>query len=317
MRTKLLLAVALLAVVGLVAGCGKTSSVNDPAATTRGASSAEQAKVASTLSSEPALVEDGLAESADVTSFDALPGTFTAIQPLRFWRTITDVQRSFQFAFSDTDSTGRPTRAVVVVNKLLTGTFNILTGVPGDSDSVTVIRKPLKDHWVRRILLRRVAADSSEDQPEWRIVATSGVKVTSQNATTAIQSLRVQAPGLDTTVTDPLAFQYLRRIVRLNPGDQVTLTVTTLRNDNVVVTMIFGHRVRFHNNGDGTYTATWTVPSWMGGGYGAANIGVPVLHFGVNALSHGTLYDDTAPYDSQAWVLPFLIVPNELADQEP
>ncbi len=316
MRTKLLLAASLLALTGLLAGCSKNSSITDPARTNPPASSAEQAKVASTLASEPTLVEDGLMESADVTSFGALPGTFAAIQPLRFWRRITDVQRSYQFAFSDTDSTGRPTRAVVTVNKLLTGTFNIATAVPGDSDSVVVIHKPLSDRWVRRILLRRVPS-WRDDGPEWRIVATSGVQVTSQGATTHVQSLRVQAPGLDTTLTDPLAFQYLRGIVRVNPGDQVTLTVTTQRNDDVVVTMMFGHRVRFQNNGDNTYTAVWTVPQPWQYGEGPMPMGAPVLHFGFDALSHGTLFDDTAPYDSQAWVLPFVIAPNMLADQEP
>jgi len=32
----------------------------------------------------------------------------------------------------------------------------------------------------------------------------------------------------------------------------------------------------------------------------------------VDAISHGTLYDDTAPYDSQRWVLPYVLAPERL-----
>ena len=42
-----------------------------------------------------------------------------------------------------------------------------------------------------------------------------------------------------------------------------------------------------------------------------------VHHFGVNALSHGTLFDDQAPYDSQSWIEPFIVHPLALADGTP
>ena len=38
-----------------------------------------------------------------------------------------------------------------------------------------------------------------------------------------------------------------------------------------------------------------------------------VQHAGVNALSHSTLYDERAPYDSQAWLLPYVAVPRGVA----
>jgi hypothetical protein len=37
----------------------------------------------------------------------------------------------------------------------------------------------------------------------------------------------------------------------------------------------------------------------------------------VNALSHGTLFDDQAPYDSQAWLLPVVLAPDQVADALP
>lgn len=298
------------AATALIAGCGR-NNVNGPSA---GASSQDQVEATAALSESPAVIEDGQYESADQTTVDgATPaGSLAAIQPLRFWRNITHVDRSFEFAFSDTDSTGRPTTALVTVRKHLTGTFNILVGIPGSDStaidsSFDVIHKPLDDRWVRHILMKRVRI-SATAQPVWRIVATSGVQVTSRDATTQLVSLRVQTADIDTTLTDPQRTFFLRRILRLAPGTQVTLTATTLRSDDVVVLMLRDHRFRFHDNGDDTYTGVWTVPALVAPG---------PHHFGVNALSHGTLFDSQAPYDSQAWLIPFVIAPDEVADMLP
>jgi hypothetical protein len=277
------------------------------------------------VATEPEVVEDGQFESAEITSLGTNPGAtaaLAAIDPLRFWRVITSVERRFEFAFADSDSTGRPTTAIVTVHKSLVGRFNILTGVPGSDStapdsSVSVIRKPLADQWVRRILLRRGPSTDST-QSVWRVVATSGVRVTSRDATTRIASLRFQTASVDTTLTDPVRFFHLRRILRLEPGTQVTLTVTTLRNDDVVVMCRFGHRFRFHNNGDDTYTGVWQVPDLRAENGPRPGPGrPPIFHFGVNALSHGTLFDDKAPYDSQAWLLPVVLAPDQVADALP
>jgi hypothetical protein len=82
----------------------------------------------------------------------------------------------------------------------------------------------------------------------------------------------------------------------------VTLTATTGSASDVV--LFYGHDVRrrFTNNGDGTFTFTFTAGRFIG-----------LRNFGVDALSHGTLFDDTAPYDSNAWILPYVVV----ADQAP
>ena len=320
MRSRLLLATSLLAAIGLNAGCGK-STVNSPGASDT--PSLDQAQVASVVAIEPEVVEDGQFESAETTSLGAAAtGTLAAIDPLRFWRVITSVDRRFEFAFADSDSTGRPTTAIVTVHKSLAGRFNLLTGTPGSDStaldsSLDVIHKPLADRWVRRILLKRVPAPDSAGRA-WRVVATSGVRVTSRDATTQITSLRFQTAGLDTTLTDPLHFFFLRRILKLEPGTPVTLIVTTLKNDDVVVMCRSGHRFRFHNNGDNTYTGVWQVPDLRTGNGPRPGPGrPPIFHFGVNALSHGTLFDDQAPYDSQAWLLPVLLDPDEVADALP
>jgi hypothetical protein len=111
----------------------------------------------------------------------------------------------------------------------------------------------------------------------------------------------------DTTIYDPLAFRRLRQVLRVAPGTQVTLTVTTEAKDDVVVLYHRDRRFRFHNNGDFTYTGVWTTGLPMPG----------LLHVGINALSHGTLFDDQAPYDSQAWIFPYSVAPETLAEFMP
>jgi hypothetical protein len=299
----------------LLAGCSRQGSLNGPGNPATGASP-DQADVASAVAANPSLVDDEVSESPERTSITgsasasaaATLGVESAIQPVTFWREIRDIERRFEFAFSDTDSTGRPKTAVVTVHKRFTGSFNILVAdqVPeGSPPQSHVIRKPLVDHWVRRLLLRRVRVLGSE-RPAWRVVATSGVQITSRDAQTRIASLRVQSGTLDTTITEPLAFFRLRRIIQLDPLAEVTLTATTLGSDDVVLLYLRDHRVRFHNNGDGTYNATFQVPDRTA-----------LHHVGVNALSNGTLFDDQARYDSQAWIEPYLVHPLELAEGTP
>jgi hypothetical protein len=314
MRPRLLPILALLALAAALAGCGRSSQVNSP--TDAGQTSTDQALVASVIAGQSEVVDDGQFEGTDAASLSsaAPAGALAAIEPLRFWREITSQQRTFEYAFADSDSTGRPTRAVVTVHRRLLGSFAILAGVStGDAADTSVIRKPLDDRWVRRLALARVPGTN-----RWHIVATSGVRVTAKDAATHIVSLRVQDAGVDTTITEPLALFRLREVLRLQPGTTLTLTVATQRNDDVVVLCRLGHRLRFVNNGDNTYTGTWTVPDPRLDASARPRPGVaPVFHLGVNALSHGTLFDDTAAYDSQAWILPAVLAPELIAEQLP
>ncbi len=317
MRASLTFGLALVLVAGALSGCGKKpSSLTDPTSPGATASAAEQAAVSGVLAQTPTLVEDGAYDDPTTTVFDNTPaGAFAVTQPIRFWRNVHTVNRVFSFAFADTDTTGKPTTALVTMHKVLRGRFNILVGF-GDPDSLPfdstkVIHKPLADDWERHMMLKRRTGHEF-----WHVVATSGVKVTSFDpkttiespsyGTTRITSLHVQAPGVDTTITDPLALFRLRGVIALNATDDVTLTATTNATDDIVVLMWRDHKFRFHNNGDHTYTGTWKAPFLRGVG-----------HVGVNALSNGTLFDDAAAYDSQAWVLPFVVRPSMLADEMP
>jgi hypothetical protein len=312
MNAQLRLSMALLLAGGLLAGCGRNPG--DPLSPTSGATGGanDPAQVSQAMASAPELVEDGQFESADQTRLDGPAGAAAAINPLYFFRSITSVDRQFEFAFADTDSTGRPRTAIVTVHKLLRGTFNIVTGPRieagvSDSSQLRIVKKPLADHWVRRILLRRVPlATAAGDGPRWRVAAASGVDVTSRAATTRILKLEIKTASRDTVIDDPLAFFRLRSVMKFDPSEEVTLIVTTRRSDDVVVLVRAGLRARFLNNGDNTYTLVWHAPPGAG-----------LFHVGVNALSNGTLFDDQAPYDSQAWIVPGVVSPTVLAEYVP
>ena len=297
-----------LALALVLTGCGSNP---DPVAPTAQTPSGDEVMTQAEVGRYPELVDDdGATESEDQTEVQggSAGAVADAIRPLFFWRHITEIDRRFEFAFADSDSTGRPTTAIVTVHKHLRGTFNILTPTSNDDPigEGRIVRKRLADHWVRRILLRRLPENATDRMRPWRIVATSGVKITSRDAVTNIQSLRIQSGDLDTTLTDPLAFHRLRRILRFEPDTEVTLTVTTDAADDVVVLYARGRRFRFDAQGDGTYVGVWKAPALRG-----------VRHLGVNALSHGTVFDDQAPYDSKAWVFPYVVKPTQLADEMP
>jgi hypothetical protein len=324
-------AFAVLLAAGLVSGCGKSAETLSPAATTP--ESQNETAVTGVMAMVPELAEDdlflseeetelGVAANAALGERNASPAA--AIRPWRYWRHITDVDRRFEFEFSHPDSNGDPTRALVTIHKGLTGTFNILTPTPAPDDSakddgaivassgddhptdrqdLRLVRKRLRDHWVRRVLLVRIDPPKS-DRHIWRIAATSGVSVQSVSPAasvlppTDIVSLRIQKSDRDTTLKSPLELTRLRQIMRAFPGEEVKLTVTTRAKDDVVVLLHRGMRFRFHNNGDGTHSGRWIVPRVTG-----------IHHFGVNALSRGTLFDDELPYCSDAWILPYVTAP--------
>jgi hypothetical protein len=295
---------AVLFTAGLLTGCSDNRTEPNRALSSGGndRDRYSQADLLEAMLPAGSLVEEDLFASSTETSLSgaspsSLESVASPIHPLRFWRDITEVRRSYEFAFADSDSVGRPTTAIVTIHKRFAGTFHIVPESENEGDPRTVIRKELRDHWVRRVKLRRIVRlDDTRYGDRWRVAAVSGVKVTSRDATSEIASVHVEAGALDTTITEPLAFFHLRRILRFDEGAEVTLTVTTTKSDDVVLLYRSGHREKMTNHGDNTYTATFPAGDLEGW-----------RHFGVNALSHGTLYDDELSYDSKAWILPYVI----------
>ncbi|HTO90825.1 MAG TPA: hypothetical protein VMJ70_06795 [Candidatus Sulfotelmatobacter sp.] len=279
--------------IAALAGCsGKVA-----APTSSGSS--EQTNVTSSLTHSPDLLDDGLytdpssTPASATTSRGNTSSLEAAISPRFFWRTIVSAVPRLTFVFSDTDSVGRPRQADVLVTRRILGTFNILKASSSDStvlDSANIVHKPIDDIWLRHLRLRRFVLPGEANV--WRVVAASGIQASTQNGSTSITSVRVQATGVDTTVTDPLQLFQMVHCFQFAPGDSIVLTATTPRTDDVVLAYWTDHRERFRSNGDGTYSFTIHLNAVLGYRY-----------FAINALSHGTLFDDALPYDSMAWIL--------------
>lgn len=298
MNPRILGAGAVLALLAaLVAGCSKSP-------TAPGASqSLDQAQVSAVLTTSASLVDDGIEENTSQIS--AAPAseptkgfvTEAAIKPFTWWQDVTQVSRSWSFAFADTDSTGHPTLCTAMLTKRMTGQFVVVPVSPTDSTqpSTQPIRKPLDKTLTRLVQLKRLDLGGQE---VWRVVALTGGSMATTGATTHIVSLRIQsASGVDTTITDPLQFFPLRQVIAFGPEDTVTVTLRTTRNDDPSFIHRWDWRHRLHNNLDGTYSYTWVTSAW--GGW---------RHFALQAMSHGSLYDDTEPYDSEAWHMPFRVI---------
>ncbi|MFI5372942.1 MAG: hypothetical protein ACHQ52_15410 [Candidatus Eisenbacteria bacterium] len=280
------IAIALAAVI-VVAGCGKSGT--EPA----NGVSPDQLQVTTYMAGNPALVDDQLFVDPASLPLSRMQGTNAAITPRWFWRRVAITTPHLTFQFSDTDSVGRPRIADVTLTRHLIGTFNILPASPSDStvlDTAAIVHKPLDDTWTRHLRFRRCAVPGSFE-PQWRLIAASGVQVNSSGMTEQIQSVRVQTGTMDTTLTDPLALFTITHCMHMAAGDSVQLTVTTSKTDDVVLAYYRDLRLRFHGNGDGTYVIKLPLGELLG-----------MRFFGVNALSRGTLFDDTLPYDSQAWL---------------
>lgn len=295
MKKQLWLSMMALTALAL-AGCGKSTDALQANTGAGAAPGSDAAQVAAVVDNNPEYIDEDVFQTEQVGSFE-IGGGFAAVRPLRFWRQITNVERSRDVEFGSPDSDGKPTLALVTLHRHLTGTFHLLAGAVDTADtSRTRIDKPIDDQWTRRVLLQRMRLPN--DSLRWRLVGTSGAEVKTRGGSTHLMSIRIQSAGVDTTITDPLAMHRLRRIVFLHPDSPVTLTATTSNPGDVVLFYGRDARRRFVNNGDGTHTFMFPSGRFVGLG-----------HFGIDALSKGTLFDDAAAYDSNAWIFPFAVDP--------
>ncbi len=291
---------AFVLLVAFGSGCSKSSSPTAPNPTSAG----DAAQVQSTLTAATALIDDGLAQ--DSSSVSAAPASASraagvssieaAIRPFTWWQVVTAETRTWSFAWSDTDASGHPNTCIATLNDHMTGRLVVVPVSPADTTqpSATRIFKPLDKTLTRKVMLERLPIGV---QRLWKVVGLTGAFVQTPGATTHIMSLRIQsASGVDTTITDPLGWYSVHHIIHFGTSDSVAITVTTSRNDDPVFIHRWDWRHRLRNNLDGTYSFKWVTSPW--GGF---------RHFGIQAMTHGSIYDDTLPFDMQAWHLPFRV----------
>jgi hypothetical protein len=321
---------ALLLAVVFVAGCSNASNpVLGPGGSDPAATYASPAGVQSTANAMPAeefeidTYADGDAAKQDMSdpSFAASIGGSgrldAEIDPAFWFRLIRSHERRYVIEIENPDPVTKVAH-VKIIDRLL-GTFNVVTK-PDTIDGIPVrgewIRKPLADTSVRKVVfvrhLVREGVDADEDGDRlddedgedglrdgwtrWYVAALSGAEITSDEGTRAIQSLRLQAGDVDVTVTDPLELKRRNALLRLPAATPVHVTVTTGDPTDVVVLYARWGRMRLVKMDDGTFQGRFRTPDASG-----------LRHLAVNALSHGTLFDDVAPYDSKAWAVPYVI----------
>ena len=297
---------ALILVAMVSAGCGGKSSTSPSTG-----SSTDQAQVASVLATAATLTDDGLAEDPSRVGASATvpdlqlrgessdpSATQAFIRPFAWWQDVTQISPTWTLAFADTDASGRPNTCIATLSKHMTGSLVVIPASSTDTtvaDSMHAVLKPLDKTLTRRIKLSRLLIGS---QRAWKVVQVTGAFVSTVSPQTSLQSLHIHSTsGVDTTLYDPLQWISLRHVLEFGPLDTVTVVVTTSRTNDPVFIHRWDWRHRLRNNLDGTYSFTWVTSAWGGWRW-----------FGIQAMSHGSLYDDTLPFDMEAWHFPFRVV---------
>jgi len=329
--SRFLAALPVLALAGSLAlqGCTKEDAITDPLNQPPAGVTTEEAAI------RYFALADEFSTNAEVTMEDgemypAEYGTVgkisAGITPLRFGRFIRSVTRTVEVTMQAGDSL-----AFADVTKDIYGVFRI-RGLNGDMDTVTV-NKEFHDRAMKRMVFRRVARDNDRWWRNWIPVGSSLVKggTVEPNDNIEIVMTELFLPNGDTVVvTDPLAHilryrweppMFLRDsaghdrppVPELVDGQQLTMRVTvrSASPDTDLVALRFGcdafHKRRAlmrlvseEDNGDGTWTRSyermWNVPPQRG-----------FFHVAVDAMTHGTIFDDEEPYSVSWWAVPYRV----------
>ena len=311
----------MLAVCALsITGCMK----HDNGPVTGSSGSADQISQIQTQALADPFVQSDQATFSDQavqpTDYGTIGKIDAAITPLRWGRFISGETRTVTTTILPGDTT-----AMATIVKTITGVFKI-KGTEAGVD--TVITKSFTDRAVRNLLMRKV---NMLDTSVWRPAATSLVdgQTTPPPANNSIQIKEVQVftPTDTVTVTDPTTF-YLRYEWRpfhdgerkdcpqFKGGDKVIVQATVVSQsadtDLVAIrygfggaNLSFGRRQHMDLisqtlNSDSTYTrvyqGTWYAHFFTG-----------FFNVGIDAVTRGTLYDDSLPYSASWWGIPYRV----------
>ena len=258
-------------------------------------------------------------QSLQPTDYGTLGKIDAPITPLRWARIITGVSRTVTTTILPGD-----TMAVAHIVKTITGTFKVKTVI----DSVdSVIAKPFTDVATRNLLFRKVnLADTSVWWPAATSLVDGGTNPPPANNQIAITQVQVFTPTDTVTITDPSTY-YLRYGWRpfhdgekhdcpqFHGGDKVVVqaTVVSASTDTDLVALRygfgfslgFGRRQHMNlisqtKNADGTYTRVYQ-------GIWYAHFFTGFFNAGVDAITRGTLHDDSLPYSASWWGVPYRV----------
>ncbi len=239
------------------------------------------------------------------------------IYPFRFGHKMRLVNRNLNINFQDSIAYGT-----------LTKTFEglLLIAATYDSNGTepdTIIEKPFTAVVTRNIIFKKIAHTPFPMQ-NWVIAAISLPEGGTQSPNIDMMKLIVFLPNGDTLVVESPNDYYLtrrhgwwRQIPVLHRGESVRLQVELYSEyeEDDFVTLTYGAN-RFHKhrakklfelisstpNGSGwdkVYEQTYTTHQWPG-----------FYHAVINAMPRQVIFDDATPVESEAWAMPYFVLPN-------
>ncbi len=221
------------------------------------------------------------------------PAALTAFDTVLFWYRSADTTQAVNRTIS-VDILGDS--AYVTISGTIPGILHI-KGIQG-ADTVN-IEKQFLDHWTRSAIFKKDTIATYHRG--WRLYAITGAEITTDQNDIAIDSVRLHlaTTGLDTVITDVMKMVPKDQIIKVKPGDTADITVYTNRDD--AYAFLHSWFFRWHFVQDSTnhkvYYGEWKTPTELG------------LHrVAFDVLSHGTLADDSIPYDANVWGIHYLVV---------
>ena len=270
--------------------------------------------------SDPYVLNDGSQPSFSIGS---LGKTETAFIPVTWGRTITSFNRDIQFT-SVNDTT-----TIATLTHTLEGTVFIVGKYSATDTSRTTIKKPFTETTIRNIKFYKRANDTrttDSTRKGWRPTEVSASKGGTKNSLVTITKLEVTVGTQTIVITDPT--EYYMKLFADGRGVKpmifsfaskqpvkVRLTLTSADPDTEWVAvhrpaMLMGLRpemvkpvqerlklVSQSQNGasyERVFEGSWDAV-FMGR-----------QSFFVSALTHSSLFDDTAAFSSQIWGVPYI-----------
>ena len=295
-----------------LAGCDRYNST-EPATNDRDAMSSIVANDA-LFQADAVLLNDG-DPTAVLTSSNSLGKVSTAIIPLNWGRKIESFSRNINFT-ALTDST-----AIATVTNTLQGYVWITAKYTTKDTSFSTIKKNFSETIVQLVKFVRINR-TKDPRNNWKISEVSAIKGGTAVSQVTINEVRFYIGSDTVIVIDPNnTFLNLSNgpgrivpelAVNLNLPVRVQATVTSSAPDS---DFVYVHRPYYNAgqlqsrahmnllsstpNGDGTFTRLYDI-SWKGVWPGRHNMLV-------SAVTEGSILDDTAPFSSEIWGVPFIV----------
>jgi hypothetical protein len=260
------------------------------------------------------LLNDG-DPTTTLSSLNSLGKVGTAIIPRSWGRKIESFSRTVNFT-ALTDST-----AIATVTHTLQGYVWITAKYSSQDTVVSTIKKNFTETIVHNVKFARVNR-TKDPRNNWKISEISAIKGGTAGSQITITELRFYAANDTVIITDPINtfLKFATGVGRFVPALTADVNTpmrvqATVRSSEPDSDFVYVHRPYFHagqwqyrahmnlvssySNGDGTYNRVYEI-SWKGVWLGRDNMLV-------SAISRGSILDDTTPFSSQIWGVPFIV----------